>query len=70
MWINAVKSQAMNCDSVSETMDGVTVVNFSRPPHDLLEVGFGHGLADLVVDDEPAVAIKKTGLVVDYARPS
>src|SRR5712671_1330159 len=30
----------------------------ARPPEDRLHLGFGHGLADLPVDEEPAVAVE------------
>ena len=59
MRMNSLKSLAMNCGPLSEMIRGRSPGNCSRGPlEDRLHLGFGHGLADLPVDDEPAVAVE------------
>ena len=58
MRINSLKSLAMNWGPLSEMIRGRAPGNCARPLEDRLHLGFGHGLADLPVDEEPAVAVE------------
>ena len=53
-----MKSLATNCGPLSEMIRGRSPGNCSHPLDNRLHLGFGHGLADLPVDDEPAVAVE------------
>ncbi len=66
--MNSLKSLAMNCGPLSEMIRGRCVGELlARPLDDRLDVGLGHALADLPVDDEPAAAVEQAAEVEERA---
>ena len=58
MRMNSLKSLAMNCGPLSEMIRGRPRGSAPGPLEDRLHLRLVHGLADLPVDDEPAVAVE------------
>ena len=66
--MNSLKSLAMNCGPLSEMIRGrASGIPLAGPLDDRLDVGFGHALADLPVDDEPAAAVEEAAEVEERA---
>jgi hypothetical protein len=62
--MNSLKSRAMNCGPLSEMIRGrASGYPLARPLDDRLDVGLGHTLADLPVDDEPAAPVEQAAEV-------
>ena len=58
----------MNCGPLSEMIRGRSSGEaLAGPLDDRLDVGLGHALADLPVDDEPAVAVEEAAEVEERA---
>ena len=62
--MNSLKSLAMNCGPLSEMIRGAHAGKpLARPLNDRLDVGLGHGLADLPVDDVPTAAVEEAAKI-------
>ena len=67
--MNSLKSLAMNCGPLSEMIRGLAAGYFSLAPfQNDLDVGLGHRLAQVPVDDKTAVAIQNAAQVIE--RPA
>ena len=66
--MNSLKSLAMNCGPLSEMIRGRASGYVSGALEDDLDVGLGHRLAELPVDDVPAAAVEQAAQVVE--RPA
>ena len=65
--MNSLKSLVRNWGPLSEMIRGRWSGNVAGPLDDRLDLGFGHALAELPVNNEPAVAIEEAAEVVERA---